>query len=245
VRPIRLTAQAFGPYADEQVFDFTELGERSFFLICGPTGSGKTSLLDALCFALFGDTSGAERSGKQMRSDYADPATPTEVTLDFSVGPERYRVQRSPEQERPKKRGAGTTAQPAGATLWRRTDVTTATGEGSVLASRWGDVTGEVERLLGFRSDQFRQVVMLPQGQFRRVLTASSDDREKILERLFKTEIYRRIEEALKTEARRIKAEHEQARQRGDVILEQAGARSLDDAGSVGFPRVDALSGLA
>ena len=136
MKPIKLIINAFGPYAGTQVIDFTELGERTFFLIHGPTGSGKTTILDAICFALYGDTSGAERKGEQMRSGHADMAEPTEITFDFAIGSDSYRILRYPEQERPKKRGAGTTTMTANATLWKRTGVTDDAEEGAVLANR-------------------------------------------------------------------------------------------------------------
>ena len=121
MKPLKLTLQAFGPYAGEEVLDFRELEERSFFLIHGPTGSGKTSILDGISFALYGETSGQERDGKFLRSHHSGLEVPTEVTLDFSIGEEVYRVTRSPEQERPRKRGAGTTTERPRATLWKRT----------------------------------------------------------------------------------------------------------------------------
>src|SRR5512143_4107456 len=117
MRPLELTLTAFGPYANTQLIDFRLLGERSFFLIHGPTGAGKTTILDAICFALYGDTSGAEREGRQMRSDLADPAARTEVVFDFSLGAETYRIARSPEQIRPKQRGKGMTREDPKAAL--------------------------------------------------------------------------------------------------------------------------------
>ena len=103
MKPVKLTISAFGPYAGTQVIDFTELGDRSFFLIHGPTGSGKTTILDAICFALYGDTSGAERKGEQMRSDHADITVPTGITFDFVLGADSFRILL--EQERPKRGG--------------------------------------------------------------------------------------------------------------------------------------------
>src|SRR5438067_7609226 len=109
MKPLKLTVQALGPYAGEQSFDFAELKGRSFFLIHGPTGAGKTSILDAMCFALYGQASGPGRAPRQMRSDHADLGTPTKVVFEFAVGPDHYRVERWPDQERPKQRGTGTT----------------------------------------------------------------------------------------------------------------------------------------
>ncbi|KUK82111.1 MAG: SMC domain protein, partial [Pelotomaculum thermopropionicum] len=197
MKPLKLIISAFGPFAGQQVLDFTELDHRSFFLIHGPTGSGKTTVLDAMCFALYGDTSGAEREGREMRSDYAGPELTTEIIFDFSVGNQVYRIKRNPEQERLKKHGTGTTTMPAGAVLWQRTGAAGAPADAenakTVLASGWRKVNEAVEKLLGFKSSQFRQVVLLPQGQFRKLLTADSRERQAILETLFQTELYRRI----------------------------------------------------
>lgn len=229
MKPIKLTISAFGPYAGTQVIDFTELGERTFFLIHGPTGSGKTTILDAICFALYGDTSGAERKGEQMRSGHADLTEPTEITFDFAIGADTYRILRFPEQERPKKRGEGTTIMPANATLWKRTGVTDDAEEGAVLAVGWSKVTEVVEQLLGFKSSQFRQVVMLPQGDFRRLLTADSKERQTIMEILFRTEFYRRIEESLKESAKKLQAEIEQLKNQKTWVLQNAGAETREE----------------
>lgn len=229
MRPIRLTVRAFGPYAGEQVFDFRELGDRSLFLVHGPTGSGKTTVLDAICYALYGQASGRFRDGKHLRSDHARPSDTTEVTLDFSLGDKSYRVWRTPEQERPKKRGDGVTRSSAKATLWNRTGVTEETDEGEVLASQQRKVNDEIERKLGFRSDQFRQVIMLPQGEFRELLMSKSDRREEILEVLFGTDFYKSIQDALKERARAVVAETDDADRRKGFVLEQADAGSLEE----------------
>lgn len=224
MRPVRLSMTAFGPYAGTQELDFAALGGHSLFLIHGPTGSGKTSILDAMCFALYGDTSGAERDGRDMRSHHADPAVATEVTFDFVLGGAAYRVWRRPQQERPKVRGEGMTTAPPEAVLWARNGAGGDGEEGTVLASGWNRVTEAVERLLGFKSDQFRQVVVLPQGQFRRLLTADSRERQKILEVLFRTQRYRRLEEALKAEAADLAQELKNARERRNWLLQEAKA---------------------
>ncbi|OPY60274.1 MAG: Nuclease SbcCD subunit C [Pelotomaculum sp. PtaU1.Bin065] len=229
MKPLKLTISAFGPYAGTQALDFTELGSRSFFLIHGPTGSGKTTILDAMCFALYGDTSGAEREGRQMRSDHADLSAVTEITFDFAVGAEIYRVKRNPEQERPKKRGAGTTAMRAEATLWKRTGLVGDAAEGAVLANGWGKVTAAVEKLLGFQSSQFRQVVMLPQREFHKLLTANSGERQVILETLFRTEHYRRVEESLKQSAKALHKNFEETTAQKTWILQEAKASSREE----------------
>lgn len=219
MKPLKLTVRAFGPYAGEQVFDFAHLNGRSFFLIHGPTGAGKTSVLDAICFALYGQASGA-RAAKEMRSDHAAAATFTDVVFDFSIGPERYRVHRCPEQERPKKRGAGSMTAQQDATLWRRTSVESPEEEGAVLADGWTETNEAVERLMGFRCEQFRQVVMLPQGRFQELLMARSEARQAILETLFQVEAYARIERSLRDAAASVRQDAERARQRRAEVLQ-------------------------
>lgn len=221
MKPIRLVMQAFGPYATKQELHFSALEDRTLFLIHGPTGSGKTSILDAMCFALYGDSSGGERTGKSLRSDHADPFLFTEVTFDFSLAGNEYRVFRRPEQERPRKKGSGTSKVKAEATLWKRTGLEDSE-EGSVLATQWKRVTDRIQQLIGFKSDQFRQVVMLPQGKFRELITANSRDRQTIMEVLFQTAFYRRVEEALKEAAKGIEQRIKEKGQQQDYILKQA-----------------------
>ncbi len=229
MRPLKLTMTAFGPYAGTERVDFGRLGENTLFLIHGPTGGGKTTILDAMCFALFGRTSGAERDGRQMRSDYVEPSVATEVVFDFALGAEAYRVRRVPEQEVLKRRGTGTTKMPPAATLWKRTGLADDAAEGTVAASDWRRVTEALEELLGFRYEQFRQVVILPQGDFRRLLLAKSDEREKIMATLFQTELYRRIEEFFKQAARAAEDEARKLADRRDWLLQEAAAASADE----------------
>ncbi len=224
MKPLQLVMSAFGPYAGLQALDFTELGDRSFFLIHGHTGAGKTTILDAMCFALYGDTSGALRDGKQMRSDHADPEVVTDVIFDFAIGPDVYRIKRHPEQERPKKHGAGTTIMRADATLWKRTGLAADDArEGTVLASGGTKVNAAVENLLGFKSGQFRQVVMLPQGEFRKLLVADSKERQVILETLFHIELYRLVEERLKNAALELKKKVGNVQEQRKWVLQEAG----------------------
>lgn len=220
MKPLILKMNAFGPYADTQIIDFSELRGRSFFLIHGPTGAGKTTLLDAICFALYGDASGTQRDGKSLRSDYADPSHLTEVMFDFAVGTKQYRINRAPEQEKYKKRGEGVTLQPAKAVFWDITD-----GE-EVLATGTSRVTAEVERILGFKSSQFRQVVLLPQGEFRKLLTADSKERQEIMQTLFKTELYSKIEDKLKVKAKELKVQYEQLVNKRVWLLQEAKAET-------------------
>jgi exonuclease SbcC len=239
VKPELLVMQAFGPYADRQVLDFAALGRHGFFLIHGPTGAGKTTILDAMVFALYGDTtSGAAtdpraRQGRDMRSAHASPDLRTEVRFDFTVGDRRYRVQRSPLQTRPKRRGDGVTVENPTAALWDRSDAAPDDhdAEGRPLATKPSDVSGRVVELLGFRSEQFRQVVMLPQGRFQELLQSSGRDREDILQSLFRTERYLRVQEALKAEAQVIERATQDARAQVDAVLRTADVASPDDLG--------------
>lgn len=223
--PLRLEMQAFGPFARRQVIDFRQLGGKTFFLIHGPTGSGKTSILDGICFALFGDSSGGERDGRQMRSHHADADTLTEVCFDFALGAQHYRVRRVPEQMRKARRGGGETQQAQIAELWK-VEITGAGEQLTPLASRWTTVTAEVSQLLGFESRQFRQVIMLPQGKFFEFLKSSSQEREKILQALFGTELYKRIEEALKRSADQVERDAARVRTQRQTLLDQAQAES-------------------
>lgn len=241
MRPVVLTMSAFGPYAGIQTIDFTQLGKRTFFLIHGPTGAGKTTILDAICFALYGDTSGAYRDGKSMRSDHADPTAATEVTFDFTVGAEAYRVQRVPEQERRKKRGEGTTVQTAEATLWELGPA----GALTVLAAGWSKVTEKIEQLLNFKSGQFRQVVLLPQGDFRKLLLADSKERQEILQVLFKTELYQLVEEALKAKAQELNKNFDEIHTEYRWILQEADVQTVEELDAKYFENKETLATFA
>jgi DNA repair protein SbcC/Rad50 len=246
MRPHLVVMQAFGPYAHRQKVDFSKLAGRSFFLIHGPTGAGKTTILDAMTFALFGVTSGDERRADDMRSHHASTDTLTTVEFEFSIGVQHYLIHRSPEQQRPKRRGTGFAVQDKEATLWRLTDEAAgalaptdagalsaeggeARGGRSVLAFGWSRVTEKCEELLGFKAAQFRQVVLLPQGRFQELLRSESKQRQEILETLFQTQIYRRIEEALKAHAKGAEELIKDKRRRREVFLEQAGVSSEDE----------------
>ena len=223
MKPLVLTMQAFGPFAGRECVDFTRLGERALFLIHGPTGAGKTTLLDAICFALYGDTSGGEREARAMRSDHAAVELQTAVELEFSLGPERYRVVRSPAQLRPKRRGEGFVEAKPEAQLDRRIG-----SEWKSLASQPQKVTEAVRELLGFDSAQFRQVIVLPQGRFRELLVARSDERETILQTLFRTEICRALTEELRRRARALEEVGRDNRVRREQLLQHAGHETLD-----------------
>ncbi len=204
MKPIKLTMQAFGPFAKTETIEFAKLGSNPLFLINGPTGSGKTSILDAICFALYGETTGNERQGIQMRCDLAASDLLTEVTLEFSLHGKVYRVTRSPEQEAPKARGDGMTVRKHAASLYELGD------SEKLITSKTTQVKIEITHIIGLTETQFRQVMVLPQGKFRELLLASSKEREEIFGQLFQTDIYKKIEYALKDRASAIsKAKNE------------------------------------
>ena len=198
MKPIKLSIQAFGPFAGSEEIDFSSLGNNPLFLINGPTGAGKSSILDAICFALYGQTTGAERDASQMRCDHSDLSLLTEVSLEFMLGSKHYRIRRAPIQERAKSRGDGSTTQQAEAQLWELDD----SEQGRLIVSKSvTDANDEVKQLIGLGLDQFRQVMVLPQGKFRELLMADSKQREIIFSQLFETHIYKRIENKLKDKA--------------------------------------------
>lgn len=222
MKPLYLQFSAFGPYADEVILDFADLSGRTFFLIHGPTGAGKTTILDAICFALYGDASGALRDGRTMRSDHAGIEVLTEVTFTFAVGQAIYKVRRAPEQQRAKKRGDGVTVSPADAQLYEIKGE-----EEKLIGHGYSKVTEKIEALLGFRSNQFRQVVLLPQGEFRKLLTANSAERQEIMQTLFKTELYRQIEESLKQKAKAIEQGRTTLAEQNRFLLHETGEDDL------------------
>lgn len=194
MKPISLTIEAFGPYRDSVTLDFNELQDHSMFLIAGPTGAGKTSILDAMVYALYGEPSGEVRKTDAIRSDFAEPHRMTRVDFSFAIGDAQYRVERLPKQMVAKKRGTGMREQNASATVYERKN-----GEWKVIATSAAAIRDTIQQIIGFRKDQFLQVVLLPQGEFRKLLVASTSEREELLHTLFRTELYRKLQEALKT----------------------------------------------
>jgi exonuclease SbcC len=188
----RLDLTAFGPYPSRESVDFDALGQDGLFLLHGDTGAGKTTVLDAVAFALFGSVPGARGEVKRLRCDYAEPDAVTEVALEFTVQGHRLRVVRSPEYERAKSRGEGVTTQRAKASLtWVGEAPSGHTPDG---LTRIDEVARTVQRLLGMSADQFFQVVLLPQGEFARFLRSDTTEREQLLERLFGTERFADVE---------------------------------------------------
>ncbi|WP_300030767.1 SMC family ATPase [uncultured Roseobacter sp.] len=206
MRPIRLSLQAFGPFATTEVVDFRSALETGLFGIYGQTGAGKSTLFSAMSFALFGAPTKTDQEPRSLRSDHSAPDLPTEVEFVFELGTKTYLIRRRPAQERPKARGEGTTDDAAEASLFDVTGIPVDTlgpsQFGRVIEEKKVSVVGrEVEALLGYGADQFRQIVLLPQGKFETFLTAKTDARVDILRDLFDVKIYRNLAARLKEEA--------------------------------------------
>lgn len=224
MRPLRLEMTAFGPYPKEVILDFAVLANQSMFLITGPTGAGKTSILDAIVYALYGQTSGGLRDGSDMRSDYADATTPTSVVFEFQVGDHRYRLERTPKQELQKKRGTGTRIVLATAAISEWID-----DEWKLLTTKAQEIRDYVQQIIGFRVDQFLQVVLLPQGDFRKLLVAPTSEREVLLHTIFKTSVYKRMQDLLKEELAKATVGIQDTLQKVEFLLSTYTVDTLQD----------------
>ncbi len=192
MRPVKLSLEAFGPYPGSEEVDFQRLGQAGLFVVSGPTGAGKTSVFDAMTFALYGELPGARKEYKSLRSDHADPKATCSVSLEFEAGADLWMVWRQPEQLRPKKRGDGVTTEKAKATLshWQN-------GQWQGVSTNISDVNARVTTLVGLSARQFQRVMLLPQGEFQRVLKAPTRERKELLRTLFDTDIYEAAEQRL------------------------------------------------
>lgn len=192
MRPLKLTVSGFGPYAGVEVLDLEQLGSSGLYLITGDTGAGKTTIFDAITFALYGEASGDMRQNTMLRSKYADADTPTFVELIFRYRDKTYTVRRSPEYERPARRGGGTVTQKPEAELHLP--------DGKVIA-KYRDVTTEITRILGVDRNQFCSIAMIAQGDFLKLLLASTEERQKIFRQIFRTTPYQILQDRLKSES--------------------------------------------
>lgn len=192
MRPLKLTMSAFGPYAGQTTVDFDALGTTGLYLITGDTGAGKTTIFDAIAYALYGEASGETRESSMLRSKYAEPETPTFVELIFANGGKRYTVRRNPEYTRPKTRGTGTTVQKADAELTMP--------DGRVI-TKTREVTAAVTEVIGVDRAQFSRIAMIAQGEFRRLLLAQTDERKAIFRQIFRTGKYLALQNRLKDDA--------------------------------------------
>ena len=195
MRPLKLTLSAFGPYAGTVTLDFDTLGTAGLYLITGDTGAGKTTIFDAIAFALYGEASGSSREPAMLRSKYADPATPTEVELTFLCGGSTYIVKRNPEHLRPKARGEGFTKKAADAEL---------TLPDGKIVTKLKDVNAVVREIIGLDRDQFSQIAMIAQGDFLKLLLADTKERQAIFRGIFKTDRYVQLQNRLKDAANEV-----------------------------------------
>ena len=211
MRPLKLTMSAFGPYAGSTEVDFTNLGDRGLYLITGDTGAGKTTIFDAITFALYGEASGEIRESSMLRSKYADAKTPTFVELIFALGGKEYRIYRNPEYERPKARGEGFTLQ--------KSDAELVLPDGKVIA-RQREVNQQIVEILGIDRSQFTRIAMIAQGDFRKLLFASTEERKKIFQKLFHTHLYQSLQDELKTASGQLRKQFEGALASADQYME-------------------------
>ena len=220
MKPLEITVSAFGPYAGSVQIPLSKLGEQGIFLITGDTGAGKTTLFDAICFALFGEVSGSNREVDSLRSDFASPSTKTFVDLTFSHRGETYRILRNPAYLRPKKSGEGTTKETADATLWYP--------DGSVVSGA-EKVKKAAETLLGIDAKQFKQIAMIAQGEFLKLLYADSVERGAIFRRVFHTDFYLAFQKKLKELEKERRTDFENSGQRLVTYVSQSGTEETDE----------------
>ena len=210
MKPIYLTIHAWGPYKEKEIVDFKHLTDRGVFLISGPTGAGKTTIFDAITFALFGEVSGSIREKEGVRSDFADPEAETYVKLEFTHRNETYEIERNPKYFRPKKRGSGFVAVKENAVLRTKE---------KVLAEGAREVTTKIEELLALNYKQFTQISMLAQGEFQKLLTTSGNERTKIFRNLFHTEICEKLQNTLTEKCKKKQEELKENQTRMGEIL--------------------------
>ncbi len=220
MRPLRLVVEGFGTYLKRQDLDFTLLKDKNIFVITGDTGAGKTTIFDAINYALYGDASGKEREGISFRSDFARPDEPSSVELWFAIRDEVYYVKREPSYMEKKQRGEGEKEHKAYAELIL---------PGGKVITGIKPVTLEIEKLLGINKDQFRQIVMIPQGEFKKLLTADSQEREKIFRKIFGTDIFERIQQRITTKANELDKEVKFKRNERDAKLKDFDCKETDE----------------
>ena len=237
----RLEISAFGPFAGTERIDFDRLSAHGLFLLNGATGAGKTSVLDAICFALYGSVPGARQDGKRLRSDHAETAAEPRVTCEFSAKGRHFEVSRSPAWNKPSARGKnGFTVQQANTLLRERID-----GVWTEKSGRNDEAGAEIADVLGMNRDQFTRVVMLPQGDFAAFLRSKASDRLELLQSLFGTQRFEAVEQELSRQAQAAKTEVASLTSRLDLLLSQAesetAALELDAEGAPGRDAPDAL----
>ena len=200
MKPLKLIISAFGPYSDKTEIDMSKLGDSGLYLISGDTGAGKTTIFDAITFALYGQPSGELREVGMLRSKNAPPENPTFVEMNFLYNGKKYNIKRNPEYQRPSKRGDKLVSEKAEACLIL---------PDGIIITGFGNVTKEAEKIIGIDKNQFTKIAMLAQGDFLKLLVSSTEERAKIFRKLFGTETYKFFQEKLKSEASEIKSEYD------------------------------------
>lgn len=224
MRPEKLVIQAFGPYAGRVELDLTQLGKEGIFLVTGDTGAGKTTIFDAISFALYGEPSGTSRNSAMLRSDFASPQEETFVELTFRHRNKTYLIRRSPSYERAKRRGTGTTTVPAAVEL------TLPTGQ---VITNIGEAGNRIKEIIGLPRDQFRQVVMIAQGDFLRLLQAGSDEQETLYRLIFNTQICQQFQDVLRLRAKE-----------AEGALQQLNQQIHQEIAAIQYPAGHPLAGL-
>ncbi len=226
MKPLKLTVSAFGPYADKTEIDFEQFGGKGLYLITGDTGAGKTTIFDAITYALYGEASGDVRKSDMFRSKYAKEETPTYVEYVFEYGGKPYTVKRNPEYQRPKGRGTGYTLQKADALL--------VYPDGRSPVTKVKEVTRAVTELIGLDRRQFTQIAMIAQGDFQKLLLAGTEERSDIFRQIFNTGLYQRLQEQLKEKVRQQKNAYDDLKksisQYMDNIVCEEGKEGLSEA---------------
>lgn len=236
MKPIRLEFNAFGPFAKKETVDFEEVAKSGLFLICGPTGAGKTTIFDGICFALYGEASGSLRQNEDFKSDFSDPDDLCFVRYSFFVREKKFEVYRSPKQKKQKKNGDLTSiAAKAELTL----------PDGSVVTGP-AAVSARIQEILGLSAKQFKQITMLAQGDFRRFLDAPSKEKQEIFRHIFDTEKFDQFTILLEQESKNTLADMEKEQQILSFHLKSLASRDDDTLSSllaVEYPVVPSILG--
>ncbi len=225
MKPIELNMTAFGPYSGSETIDFTKIDGESLFLITGPTGAGKTTIFDAICYALYGESSGNIRSGESLKSDYSSGQEITTVAFRFLLRGREYSISRTPKQEVRKSRGEGFTVKGGDATLNLPNEESPIVG--------YKKVTEKIQELVGLNARQFRQIMMIPQGSFQEMINSNSGDREEILKTLFDTDIFSELQKSLKERGNFLAGQIRESLVKRDTLLQGVDAPSQSELWSV------------
>ncbi|MDX8046181.1 AAA family ATPase [Gracilibacillus sp. S3-1-1] len=224
MRALKLELTAFGPYREKQLIDFTKLGSEPIFLVTGPTGAGKTTIFDAICYSLYGRASGNDRDQDGFRSHFANASEQTTVSFTFTLHHKEYQVVRSPKQQKPKARGEGYTEEAASASFYLIKDE----GKKELIVSKIKEVNETIEEMIGLDYEQFKKMIMIPQGEFRKLISENSKEREEVLQKIFRTYFYKNMTDKLKEEAKVLEEDINKVKWRYEEELNKLPEGSFD-----------------